>query len=79
MTSRRKNGFETGFETGFWNLLWTGRMVLVVWMVERSKRENGSKRSQGNDEMEDVSHCKTMPLTVGKKIKEQVKCIGPSV
>ena len=35
-------------------------------MVERSKRKNGSKRSQGNDEMEDVSHCKTMPLADGK-------------
>ena len=41
-------------------MLETGIVVLVV---ERSKRKNGSKRSQGNmEEIEDVSHPKTMPL-----------------
>ena len=36
-------GFEIGFETGFETSFETGRVVLVV---ERSKRKNGSKRSQ---------------------------------
>ena len=43
LTLVSKLDFETGFETG--------RVVLVVWGVERSKRKNGSKRSQGKNEI----------------------------
>ena len=50
------------------------KLVLVVCVVERSKKKNGSKRSQ---EMEDVSHRKTMPLAAGKsqtpKCKQQTR------
>ena len=44
-----ENGFETGFETGleFESGFETGR---VVWVVERSKRKIGSKRSPGGGE-----------------------------
>ena len=40
-----ETGFETGLETGFETGLDTGRVFLVF---ERSKRKNGSKKSQGN-------------------------------
>ena len=47
--------FENDFETGW-----------VVWVVERLKRKNGSKRSQEMMMMMDVSHRKNMPLAAGK-------------
>ena len=41
-------GFETDFETGFEIGFESDKVVLVV---ERSKTKNGSKRSQGKNEM----------------------------
>ena len=54
-----ETGYETGFETGIETDIETVRVDLVVSVVERSKRNNGSKRSPRNDDEMDVSNRKT--------------------